>query len=169
MSAWSRAYARQALADLNARDRLLAHDDLPRCEELHLLQMACEKLCKAFLIDGGATPDSMRRSHAFVAGPLPIIVRQFCAREAGRLPRDSWIVDACRSLARQIELLAPALDDGGRSPANSEYPWVDASGRVIAPADHRFAIDLLHSRAGTTLLKAVRAVAMELADAPEDE
>jgi hypothetical protein len=43
---WRVAYAKQALADLLARERLLEHSDVPECHQLHFLQMACEKLCK---------------------------------------------------------------------------------------------------------------------------
>ncbi len=40
--AWSRAYARQAPADLEAREALLGAR-VPACQHLHFLQMACEK------------------------------------------------------------------------------------------------------------------------------
>ena len=62
--------------------------------------MACEKLAKAHLIAGGADPATLQGSHAYVAKQLPIIARQFLAREAGKLPKDTWIVAAIRKLAR---------------------------------------------------------------------
>ncbi|MEW6249344.1 MAG: hypothetical protein AB1716_01755 [Planctomycetota bacterium] len=67
-----------------------------------------------------------------------------------------------RKLARQIELLAPAVDDAGRSPANCEYPWPSPDGRIIAPAEHAFGLGLLHEKAGATLLKILRAAITEL-------
>jgi len=63
------------------------------------------------------------------------------------------MLGAIRKLARRIELLAPAIDDGGRAPANCEYPWEDAAGSLRIPADYNFGIDLLHEPAGRHLLK----------------
>jgi hypothetical protein len=84
------------------------------------------------------------------------------SREAGRLPRDNWIVDAIRPLARKIELLNPAVQDGGRSPQNCEYPWVAPDGSITAPADHKFDFTILFDRAGVVLLKIIRQVALDL-------
>ena len=53
IEAWRIAYAKQALADLHAREKLLEHSELPDCQQLHFLQMACEKLCKAYLCGQG--------------------------------------------------------------------------------------------------------------------
>jgi hypothetical protein len=81
-------------------------------------------------------------------------------------PACNWIVDAIRPLARQIELLSPAVKAGGRSPQNCEYPWVAADGSITAPADHRFEFSILFEKAGVTLLKIVRQAALELQGAP---
>ncbi len=43
---WSRAYARQAQADLDAREALL-NAEVPACQHLHFLRMACEKIARA--------------------------------------------------------------------------------------------------------------------------
>jgi hypothetical protein len=53
--AWSRAYARQAQADLEARVALLGAM-VPACQHLHFLQIACEKIAKAHRCLGGADP-----------------------------------------------------------------------------------------------------------------
>jgi hypothetical protein len=124
--------------------------------------MACEKLCKASMISAGSNPQDVQSSHAYIAKHLPTIVRLYMSREAGRLPRDNWIVEAIRPLARKIELLNPAVRDGGRSPQNCEYPWVADDGSVSAPADHKFDFSMLFDRAGITLLKIIRQVAIEL-------
>jgi hypothetical protein len=159
---WSQAFARQAASDLDAREILAANTALPACHSLHFLQMACEKLCKASLISAGSAPAEVQRSHAYIAKHLPTIVRLYMSREAGRLPRDNWIVDAIRPLARKIELLNPAVKDGGRSPQNCEYPWAAQDGSVTAPADHKFDLSLVFDRAGVALLKIIRQVAMEM-------
>ena len=58
---WSRGFARQARADFdtwNALQRYLSIPEgvraPPRCQKLHFLQMACEKLAKAHLLKAGA-------------------------------------------------------------------------------------------------------------------
>lgn len=114
------------------------------------------------MIAGGASPPAPQGSHAYVAKQLPIIARQFLAREAGKLPKDTWIVAAIRKLARQIEFLAPAVDDDRRSPANCEYPWPLPDDEIIAPADHTFGLSLLHEKAGTTVLKIMHLAIDEL-------
>jgi hypothetical protein len=159
---WTQAFARQAAADLDAREALVAIESLADCQSLHFLQMACEKLCKASLIAGGADPADIQSSHAYVAKHLPAIVRQHMSREAGRLPRDNWIVDAIRPLARKIELLSPSVKDGGRSTQNCEYPWLADNGSVVAPADHKFDFSILFSRSGVTLLKIIRRATEDL-------
>ncbi|MGA6980922.1 MAG: hypothetical protein WCC95_04355 [Candidatus Sulfotelmatobacter sp.] len=47
---WARAYAKQALSDLDAREKLESAG-VHKCHRLHFLQMAAEKLCKAYLGD----------------------------------------------------------------------------------------------------------------------
>jgi len=159
---WSRAYARQAQVDLNARDLPLTDRAMPECEHLHMLQMAAEKLCKAHLAAQGQPPAVLRTSHAFIAGPLPVIARQYLAREAGRLPRQTWVLSAIKKLCRRIELLHPQVDEGGAVPSNCEYPWIDTDGAVVSPADYNFDLSLLHEKAGGTLLKIMRIAISEL-------
>jgi hypothetical protein len=163
---WRIGYARQALADLNARDALLTHPTsrIPECQPLHFLQMACEKLCKAHLCGRGVDPDLLHRSHAHIASTLPLVIRQWRAQHLGaRKHEEGWMMQAIRHLSRRIELLSPAVDDGGRIPANCEYPWLNPAGRVVAPVDHLFEFELLYERAGVYLIKAVRVIADTLA------
>lgn len=47
--AWQHAYAMQAEAGFEAYHILRMAPDLPQCLALHSLQMACEKLSKAYL------------------------------------------------------------------------------------------------------------------------
>jgi hypothetical protein len=161
---WSQAYARQALVDLETRDWLLSNPRLPESQQLHMLQMAAEKLCKAHLAARGTPAADLRTSHAFIAKPLPMIVRQYLAREVGKGSGTGWILSAIKLLARRIELLHPQVDDAGAVPANCEYPWLGPDGNAIAPGDHQFSLTLLHERAGTTLLKVMRIAIGELLD-----
>jgi hypothetical protein len=161
-SAWRVAYARQALADLHARDALLKDRRLPPCQELHFLQMACEKICKAYLCGtGGVELKKLQKSHAFISGNLHKIVRQWFMEESTAASH-LWAMRAIRSLAYRIELLAPSVDKGGRHPANCEYPWAGSDGKVKAPCDHVFEFDLLYEKAGRLLLKALYSAASDL-------
>lgn len=160
---WAQAFARQAESDLNAREILVRQAGLPACHALHHLQMACEKICKASMIASGTPPTAVQESHAYIAKQLPIIVRQYLNRADVGKSKNNWIVNAVRSLARKIELLSPAVRDGGRSPQNCEYPWLGADGTtVIAPSDHRFDFSELFEPAGTTLLKILRSAIEDL-------
>lgn len=158
---WSTAYAVQACSDFEARDQLLRISKLPQCQQLHLLQMAMEKTAKAHLVEGGSEPASLRTSHAYIAKVIPVIVRHALARMPGT--NTGWVVDAVRTLARRIELLHPQVDNAGTVPSNCEYPWSDASGRVFAPAKYDFALNLHAEKAAVTMIKEVRARAVELA------
>ena len=163
---WPTAFALQAKADLDARDWLLENQRLPRCHELHFLQMACEKICKAYLMARpGADAISLQKSHAYVAKNLPLIARQFLAQGGGRSTRRSHLLGSIRSLAQQIERLAPANDSGGTSPSNCEYPWFGPGGRILVPAQHNFGLNLLYERSGVTLLKILRSAAGRLSTA----
>ncbi len=164
--AWSRAYARQAQADLDAREALL-NSGIPPCQQLHFLQMACEKICKAHRCLGGAEPETLMHSHGYAAKVLPQIARELLRRAsfAAQLPvAQSQIVRMVQQLAREVELLSPAVDDNGRRPDNCEYPWEDAGGILHVPAEHGFgSLDALHRhRAGATFLKVVATAAEEL-------
>lgn len=157
---WRLAYAAQAHADLQARDVLLQFPQLPACHQLHYLQMACEKICKAYLCGTGARSEVLRRSHAHVQRPLFEIARRQLMR--GRNQQSRRALEAIKKLARRIELLAPSVDDDGAVPSNCEYPWVDAGGRLQVPARFDFGIDLLTDSVGPLLLNVLRRAADEL-------
>lgn len=164
---WDKAYALQARSDLEAREHLVTSGRLPECHGLHYVQMACEKLCKAYLAKRGSTPETLRKSHAFISKVLPTIVQQTLSREAGRFSKNTWVVSAIGKLARQIELLAPSVDDAGRTPANCEYPWLSQTGEITVPARYNFGLTLLHEKAGMMLLKVLRSTIDELLSSDE--
>ncbi|MCI0378945.1 MAG: hypothetical protein L0215_15160 [Gemmataceae bacterium] len=154
---WAKAYARQAAADLRTWDLLHELSDVSECHQLLFLQMACEKLTKAHLCSRGSDPKELQSSHAYVSKNLPIVIRQQMAVVGARGKTAVWILRHVRHLAREIEMLAPAVKRGGQRPDNCEYPWEDASGRLHVPLDWRFApSNLLHAPAGRTFLKLLR-------------
>jgi hypothetical protein len=132
---WARGYAKQALSNLQAREQL-AGANFEKCHRLHLLQMAAEKTCKAYLTkDNGH--DNVRKSHAYVAKHLPTIARHFYEATHHNKIAD-WRISEIRRLAREIEFLAPACDDGDLRRDNSEYPWEDGKGEVRIHCEYNF-------------------------------
>jgi hypothetical protein len=133
---WARSYAIQALSDLRAREAL-AQANVEKCHRLHFLQMAAEKTCKAHLTRANGH-DKVRRSHAYIARNLPIIARQFYAMINDNNEIARWEISEIKRLAREIEVLAPACDDGDLREDNSEYPWEDGRGEVCTPCEYNF-------------------------------
>jgi len=154
---WQRAFARQARADFETWDGLQGQRDVPDCHKLHFLQMACEKLAKAHLCTEGSDPKKIQASHAYFARAFPRIAEYHYARIGNSRGKYKGVFKPLRQLAREIELLAPAVDDGGRRPDNCEYPWELPDGAIRAPAEHTFPnLSLLDAPNGFTLLKIVR-------------
>lgn len=152
---WAKGYARQAAADYRAW-RL--YEQYPaalaaECHALLFLQMACEKLCKAHLIRHGARTSDLQSSHGYVAKPLPQIIQQEILYLKSDVRPMGWVLNHIRHLAREIELLNPAVDRGGQRSDNCEYPW-EIGGTIVSPLDHVFApASLLTTPAGRTFLK----------------
>ncbi len=133
---WARGYAIQALSDLAVREKLVG-TDAHKCHRLHFLQMAVEKACKAHLtiVNGH---EHVRRTHAYVAKNLPIIARHFYTVINDNTEKSRREISEIKRLAHEIEVLAPACDDEGTRKDNSEYPWLDGSGRVRVPCEYSF-------------------------------
>lgn len=59
-------------------------------------------------------------------------------------------------IAREIELLNPAVDDGGRRDQNCEYPWHPGA-RIVSPLDYQFEVSrLVLQPAGVAFCKMLR-------------
>lgn len=154
---WARGYALQALSDLSAREALTIAQ-AEKCHRLHFLQMAAEKSCKAHLAAANGH-ENVRKTHACVARNLPILARHFYPPINGDNRISKWEIAEIRRLAREIELLAPACDDGDVRRDNSEYPWEDGSGRVRIPCDYNFPGIDDGSRAIVRLIRLIRTAA----------
>lgn len=71
---WARQFARQADADLKALELYEKHPDsvAAECHKLLFLQMACEKLCKAFVIKARVhAPEDVQSTQGFIRKHLP--------------------------------------------------------------------------------------------------
>jgi hypothetical protein len=159
---WSVAFARQADADFRTW-RALNDSQVRECHKLLLLQMACEKLCKAHLVALGTPASKLQSSHGYVAGSLPLVIRQQVLRRGGDLTGVRSILVFARHLASEIELLNPAVKRAGRRPDNCECPWEDGKGQIRSPLDWTFApSQLLTQRHGITLVKLMQSAIAEL-------
>jgi hypothetical protein len=119
-----RLWWEQAKSDL-AIFHLLRSKGVPQCHLLHYLQMATEKLSKAYLWRSGKTPP---KSHTgFVRFLKALLDRR--SNELGTLSKalgfarpddlDRWVKNV-QTLAYSLQNIAPA--EAGNGP-NPEYPW----------------------------------------------
>ena len=157
---WSRAYAEHSVADWQAYDALCrAGNGVKHCEKLHLLQMACEKLCKAHLLKAGK-PGFNRKTHKCIAKTLPLIVRDYCGHQGPgykKIGASGSPLQLARKLSGRIEALTPSSDEMA---PNAEYPWRNTIGDLFTPANHDFQ-DLadLHAPKRVALIKLLKSAA----------
>jgi hypothetical protein len=151
MATKARAYAEQARADYNAYVASGEPSESPLGEHhrLQLLQMALEKVAKAFLYH--AEPEG-RYPHHVVVSALNRIRSHAIAEAAGtNLKQFHRMLDSAKPILLQIEAVSPSVGFDGRGltreeserTANVEYPWQrdeNDSASWIAPVSHSFAI-----------------------------
>lgn len=137
---------------------LLRGEGVHECHVLHYLQMAAEKISKAYLWRSGTAPP---RSHV---GLMPFL-QALLSRGLGRKERQriAEIFDYARPqhmaawvkqvspLAHELQNLTPDLSNNG---PNTEYPWPHEN-PVHCPALHSFALwtRLRDSEPGRRLVK----------------
>ncbi len=152
---WAYAYARQADADYKAW-QAMDEEPFEECHRLMLLQMCCEKLCKAYLISAGTAVSSLQTSHGYIAKPLPVAIRELIVRSRPQVNLESQM-RYIRHLAQEIEILNPAMKRNGQRPDNCEYPWEDHTGLLHSPLDCPFTpTRLLFAPAGRLFVKMLR-------------
>jgi hypothetical protein len=120
------------------------------------LQMACEKLVKAYRCGEGADPSSLF-SHAVLKSKLPAVLRQVAVKRgfSGRTARS--VFNFVNQMASEIEILSPSVNREEKRPDNCEYPWEDQVGKLRVPMDWSFHItQLLIDPKGHSFLKLVR-------------
>jgi hypothetical protein len=152
---WQKAFLKQARIDWEAYQRT-RHEPWPECHRLLFLQMASEKLGKALLIAGHSSLEKITQTHAAfvkfmqIAGNNRKLQKTLGMKKSQQRAQFKTLLP----FAYEIELLAPALSQHGPNP---EYPWQDASGKILAPADYSFPlVKRLHQTPqGLQLLKYV--------------
>jgi len=123
----------------------------PACQRLHYLQMATEKLAKAFLCSRKDRPP--KPTHAAFVRLLKVIKGRPEIRSklgyGGNYSAFVSYIDSILDLAERIESLAP---EGTRlDRPNPEYPWTTATGDVVCPLDYPFHEILGRPRTPTSL------------------
>lgn len=161
---WCFGYARQAHADFRMYQSLEGDPGTRACHRLQFLQMACEKLVKAHLCNGGDDPHGdMQSSHAFVKRHLPTILRQQAVQVNLPRAKAQEVQHRGKHLAEDIDVLAPAVKRGGKRPDNCEYPWEDNNGALHVPLDWTFTpSQLVVLPAGRTMLKLIESAILHL-------
>ena len=137
------------------------------CHRLHYLQMACEKIAKAYRLREAETfTENDLHSHTafskFILGFLktPRLRNRYRSQDAKRRQIERY----ARSLATAIETLAPAVDRAN-TPANVEYPWIEGD-QVFVPIRHQFDVARrLLEPAGQDFLALVEIAITEYANA----
>lgn len=153
--AFALAFMAQARSDWHAY-RVLNEAHVAMCHRLHYLQMACEKLAKAYrLRDTKAPVDDLVSKHSgFSKFVAPFFMAVLKDEYSGKDQQLRALVQRARALAREIEKLAPAIDRE-ESPENAEYPW-ERDGQVTAPCDFAFpSLEPLRQPGGRAFLNLV--------------
>jgi hypothetical protein len=158
---WREAFATQAYSDLEVHEKLCAcKPPVPVCHRAHYLQMHLEKICKAYLWGQSLISNGLpefHRNHNVIAKTMPIIARQYW-RMIGEGRPSQRVIGEIRSICREIDLLAPAVDDDGRRPDNCEYPWWSPpTGAMEIPVRSDFPVyGRLNTTHGRNILKIAR-------------
>ena len=136
--AWAAAYARQSQSDFEIYQRLTSAG-VADCHRWHYLQMACEKIAKAYRFRESTVPtEKLMTSHKAFSTIITTLMKadKIKARYPGQTAKYEIILRYARSMAREIEKLAPAIDRDA-SPQNAEYPWEDR-GQIVVPCDYAY-------------------------------
>ena len=155
--AWAAAFAAQSRSDWQVYNLLSDDTRVPGCHELHYLQMACEKIAKAYRSrDPRANLEEICTKHVGFANFIGSLLASPSFRVAYR-GREAQLRELSRRasvLAREIEKLAPAVDRIA-SPENAEYPWQSGED-VMTPCKYSFPrLSLLTTAGGRHFLKLV--------------
>lgn len=154
--AFATAFIAQARSDWRVYRVLSERSDVALCHQLHYLQMACEKMAKAYrLRDTKAAVDELVSKHSgFSKFVSPFFTAVLKPEYLGKDEQLTGLLSRARTIAREIEKLAPAMDRVA-VPENAEYPW-ERDGRVTAPCDYAFpALELLKQAGGRAFLNLV--------------
>lgn len=115
-----------------------------------------KEIAKAYrLRDTNAPVDELLSKHTGFAKFIgPFFVAALKQEYAGKDAQLMRLLTRARTLAREIEKLAPAIDRA-TTPENAEYPW-ERDDRVIAPCRYAFpSLELLRQPGGRAFLNLI--------------
>jgi len=147
METWKTGYLRQAQSDMKMYDVLMGmnRNKCPICHPFHYLQMATEKLAKAFLIDPKRQADPKFSNHKVFVKFLQIL-RKRQVPEHGlisqrmEMNKQQFVlyVGSLLPSAQIIEDLVPTREPQTKETKkeNPEYPWRPVGGTVEVPAKY---------------------------------
>lgn len=152
---WSEAFWAQATSDWQIYEHL-EKTSFAKCHALHYLQMATEKLAKAYLLNGRTDIKDVRSTHRALTRYMLNLSRNSRLQDlmgmAAKQLRSH--IQKLLPLAYEIEKLAPALAGDGPNP---EYPWEAPKGIFNVPVSHAFIIvKTLRQPHGHNLIKLIR-------------
>jgi len=156
-NSFATGFARQARSDWQVFQLLQAERGVPTCHSLHYLQMACEKIAKAYRLRDTDSPiDTLLSRHVGSPKFVSALVKspRVLKRYAGKSAQLQTFERQASVIARTIETLAPSVDRGSQ-PENTEYPW-ESDEVVRTPCEYSFPnLSLLWEPSGRAFLKLV--------------
>ncbi len=152
-SEWADAFAAQSRSDFQVYLTLPA--GVEECHKLHYLQMAGEKIAKAYqLRDTKAGLENAMTSHVAFSDFAGAMLMSASERKRFQ-GKDAWLRSTLKSvkdLAREIEKIAPSVDRQ-QSPANAEYPWAEGES-IVTPCRYFYPVTKsLRDKGGAEFLK----------------
>lgn len=131
---------------------------VPFCHQLHYLQMACEKIAKAYRFRDTATrEDKLTSSHVALTSFIESLLSSTLVKKdyKGRDAQLTQVRKDIRNIAREIEKLAPAVDKE-QSPSNAEYPW-ESGKHIVIPCQYSYPnLSSLRDENGRHFLKLIK-------------
>jgi len=134
---WKEAFLRQANSDFSVFHEF-QKSGREQCHQAHYLQMASEKLAKAYLCDPAGNPPQTTHN-ALVPFLRSCMGRPEFRRFFGIADASAWnaYVRSILPLAEHVQKLAPEGKSLNRP--NPEYPWHHSQTRqVCSPLDYPF-------------------------------
>lgn len=152
---WQEAYLRQAESDFRLYRLLSRCKEVEECHRFYYLQMATEKLAKAFQSKGKTCPYA-NTHHAFVRFLQKSKANPSIRRRLGYA--DSVVycqyIDGVLPMAEKIQNLAP-VGTPSNDRLNPEYPWENPPGTILVPAAYAFPDFVEEENNKTKLVKLV--------------
>ena len=157
MNSYQKIWWEQAKSDLDVFV-LVRSQGLAQCHSLHYLQMATEKIAKAYFWRSGRPPS---RTHAGFRRFLQFLGHTRRKKDRERIASlfsfnrftdfQNWI-RTVMPIAHEVERLAPDRANDGPNP---EYPWPHAEPQT-APVNYSFPVwDSLKSGQGRDLMRVI--------------